>query len=142
MRTTKATTAALAVCALALAACASVEPPPLPRTELLAEAPERPYESVGRIAARGEPGMHRRLVYEALRRKADALGADAVLKLEERTLQQRAPAPYDPPQRPLLGNAYPGPLQSFDPGAFPPEGAQLRVRGPYFVVEGLAIRYK
>ena len=134
--------ATAAVCFMALAACAGVQPPAPPQAEMLSQPPQRPYEDIARIEARGEPGTHRRLVYDELLRKADALGADAVVRLEEYTLQNRTPAPYDPPQRPLLGNAYPGPLQSFDPGAFPPEGAELRVRGPYFVVEGLAIRYK
>jgi hypothetical protein len=132
---------AAAALLIALAACAAVEPAP-PRAALLAEPPDTSYEEVARIEARGQPGTHRRLVYEKLRRKADALGADAVLKLEERTLHDGTPAPYDPPQRPLLGNAYPGPLQVLEPGAFPPKGASLRVRGPYYVVQGMAIRYK
>lgn len=133
--------AGVLACVLVLAGCASVEPP-APSAEILSEAPPRPYEALGRVQARGAPGTHRRLVYEELRRKADALGADAVVKLEEHTREALAPAPYDPPQRPLLGNAYPGPLQSFEPGAFPPEGADTRIRGPYLVVEGLAIRYR
>ena len=134
--------AAAAFCAIALAACASVEPPAPPQAALLAEAPQRAYQEIGRVVVRGEPGTHRRLVYQELRRKADALGADAVIELDARTLRALAPAPFDPPQRPLLGNAYPGPLQAFEPGAFPPEGDDMRVRGAYLVVEGLAIRYQ
>jgi hypothetical protein len=118
-----------------------MQPAP-PRAELLAEAPRRAYEEVAWVQARGAPGTHRDLVYDELRRKADALGADAVLKPVERTLHDHTPAPYDPTQRPLLGNAYPGPMQVFEPGAFAPGGADLRVRGPYYLVEGMAIRYK
>jgi hypothetical protein len=64
-----------------------------------------------------------------------------VVKTGERALVDATPAPYDPPDRPLLGNAYPGPLRSLEPGAFPAEGARMKVRGRYYAVEGIAIRY-
>lgn len=108
---------------------------------LLAEPPQRPYEKIARIEARGAPGAQPRHAYDELRDRAGALGADAVIKAGEHRLRDATPAPYDPPDRPLLGNAHPGPLGVFDAGAFPPAGADMRVRGPYYVVEGVAIRY-
>ena len=102
---------------------------------------ERPYEVVGRLHVRGDPGEPVRHVHDELRWRANALGADAVVKTGESELPEHAPAPYDPPDRPLLGNAYPGPLRSLEPGAFPPAGRDLKVRGRYYVVEGIAIRY-
>jgi hypothetical protein len=55
------------------------------RIELLGGTPGRPYEEIGHIEARGRPGEHRRYVYQELRNKARALGADAVMSVEERT---------------------------------------------------------
>ena len=128
-------------CVLALGACAAPQGAVERQVVLLAEAPQRPYEEIARIEARGAPGTQQPDAYAELREKAGALGADAVIKLAERRRHDATPAPHDPPDRPRLGNAYPGPLGAFEPGAFPAEGADLRIRGPYYVVEGIAIRY-
>jgi hypothetical protein len=69
-----------------------------------------------------------------------ALGADAVMSVEERTGEDRLPA-RDAGEAPLFGNAYPGPVRRLEPGAFPPAGFDVRVSGPYYEVEGVAIRY-
>jgi hypothetical protein len=131
----------LAGAALA-AACAAPSPSPSgSRVALLDERPRRPHDVVARLEVRGDPGVPVEHAYGELRWKADALGADAVVKTAERSRLARAPARYEPPDRPLLGNAYPGPLRDLEPGAFPPEGRKLKVRGKYYVVEGLAIRY-
>ena len=108
-----------------------------PQARLLAEVPQRPYDEIARIEARGAPGTNPRDACAELREKAGALGADAVIKVAQRRRHDATPAPYEPP----LGNAYPGPLGALEPGAFPAAGADLRIRGPYYVVEGIAIRY-
>lgn len=123
------------------AACASAPRPPEQPVAVLEEEPGRPHEVIAQVTARGIPGASIALVHDKLRDKARSLGADAVIAVETRQHFDATPAPYDPPQRPLLGNAYPGPLHSFDPGSFPPEGFNVRSRGPYYVAEGLAIRY-
>jgi hypothetical protein len=69
-----------------------------------------------------------------------ALGADAVMSIEERTGEDRLPA-RDAGEAPLFGNAYPGPVRRLEPGAFPPAGFDVQVSGPYYEVEGVAIRY-
>lgn len=128
------------VLAVLVAACAS--PAPASLVPLLAEAPSQPYELVARLEARGDPGEPIEYAYDELRWKANALGADAVVKTEARALVDRTPPTTPPPERPLLGNAYPAPLRSLEPGAFPEAGRDLKVSGQYFVVEGLAIRYR
>ena len=122
-------------------ACAA---PPIadPTIPMLAQAPTRAYEEIAPVAARGDPGTPLPYVYDELRRKAQALGADAVIRTTQQNRLERAPAPYDPPDAPLLGNAYPGVLDSTQPGGFPPAGRGLRTRGRVYVVEGMAIRYR
>ena len=110
------------------------------RIELLGGTPGRPYEEIGHIEARGRPGEHRRYLYQELRNKARALGADAVMSVEERTREDRMPA-RDAGEAALLGNAYPGPVRRLEPGAFPPAGSDVQVSGPYYEVHGIAIRY-
>lgn len=130
----------LLVCA-ALAGCAAQAPVTDAPVAVLDGKPQRPYEVIERIEARGVPGAHVRLVREALADKARALGAEAVVAVEERKHFDGLPAPHDPRERPLIGEAYPGPLGAFERGAFPPAGSDVRSRGPYYVLEGLAIRY-
>jgi hypothetical protein len=124
---------------VALAACAAHAPAPEP-VPLLTELPDRPHEVLGRVEARGAPGANVRHVYEDLRQKAGALGADAVVELVQRKRYDAAPARSDP-QRPELGQAYPGPLEALEPGYFPSYGFDVRTSGTYYVVAGLAIRY-
>jgi hypothetical protein len=126
---------------LGLAACAVPTPNPGRPVALLQAEPERPHEVIGKVEARGTPGDNLRRVHEQLRDKARALGADAVVEVEVRQHFDATPAPYDAPQLPLPGNAYPGPLHSFEPGAFPPAGFDVRARGSYYVIEGLAILF-
>lgn len=108
---------------------------------MLAQKPDRPYEEIARLEVRGEVGAAPQQLYDELRERAHALGADAVVPIDQHALSDATPAPYDPPQRPLLGNAYPGVFSAFERGAFPPEGFEVRTRGRYYVVEALAIRY-
>jgi hypothetical protein len=126
---------------LLLAACAA---PPVERgrmVPLVGEPPPRAYEEIARLEVRGDTGAPVQHAYDELRWRAAALDADAVIKTGERTHVDRTPAPYDPAERPLMGNAYPGPLGVFEPGAFPPAGEGLKARGTYYEVEGIAIRY-
>jgi hypothetical protein len=107
--------------------------------ELIEGAPGRPYDEIGRIEARGRPGEHRSYVYQELRNKARALGADAVIRIEERSAIERLPPPRAG-EAPLMSNAYPGPLQRFERGALPSAGFDVRVGGRYYEVSGVAVR--
>lgn len=109
--------------------------------QLLGGRPDRPYDEIGRIEARGSPGEQRSFVYQELRNKARALGADAVIEFEERTRMDRLPA-TDAGEAPRLGNAYPGVLRKTEPGAFPPAGFDVQAGGRYYEAEGIAIRYR
>lgn len=131
----------LSFAAYAMAGCAASRGERESLVPMLQTQPARPYEAVGRLQVRGDPGEPVQYVHDELRWRASALGADAVWKTQERALVDQEPAPYTPPDRPLLGNAYPGPLRSLEPGAFPPAGRDLKVRGRYYVVEGIAVRY-
>jgi hypothetical protein len=132
----------LLAAAAALGACAAPESRvERDRIPLLTERPERPHEVIASVEARGFPGTHLAYVYDDLRRKALALGADAVVRVEERTHTDAVPPPSDSQDRPAIGNAYPGVLGIFEPGALPPAGFDVQTSGPYYVVDGLAIRF-
>lgn len=125
---------------VALTSCAAPGPAPEP-TQLLYERPDRPHEVIARVQVRGRPGTHVAYVYDDLRHEAGALGADAVVRTAQRRHTDATPLPDKPEKRPELGRAYPGPLDAFEPGHFPVHGFDLQTSGPYYVVEGLAIRY-
>ncbi|HEX6268091.1 MAG TPA: hypothetical protein VFZ81_14500 [Burkholderiales bacterium] len=109
--------------------------------ELIGGAPGRPYDEIGRIEARGRPGEQRSSVYQELRNKARALGADAVIQVEERAQKRRRLPQSGASEAPLLGNAYPAPARKTEPGAFPPAGFDLQTSGPYYEVRGIAVRF-
>lgn len=107
--------------------------------ELLRGAPARPYEEIGAIEARGRPGEQLGFVRQELRNKARALGADAVIELDERSAFHGAPGREAEPD--LLGNAYPGPVHRVDPGSLPAYGFELQTGGRYYELRGVAVRY-
>jgi hypothetical protein len=87
--------------------------------ELLGGKPDRPYDAIGRIEARGRPGDRRSYARQELRNKARALGADAVIFVEE----------------------HPGVLRKTQPGAFPHYGFDVQTGGVRYELRGLAVRY-
>jgi hypothetical protein len=109
--------------------------------ELLSETPQKPYEELGRVEARGVPGEQRSYVYQELCNKARALGADAVIQINERKRADPLP-PLDAGDAALMGNAYPGPLRKTEPGAFPQYGFGVQTGGVYYEVSGVAVRYQ
>lgn len=60
--------------------------------ELLGGRPQRPYEEIGRIEARGLPGEQRGFVRQELRNRARALGADAVVAMQESARHAEPPS--------------------------------------------------
>lgn len=134
MRPRAAAFAALFVCACASQGTATPEEP----IAILDQAPERPYVPVWPVSARAPASAGRSAIDEALRDQARELDADAVI-IERRYLDP-SPAPGD--ERSVgLGDPYPGVLESLEPGAFPRATTGVRVYGPHWIVEGLAIRF-
>ena len=125
---------------LGLGGCAGLAPEE--SVALLEQPPERAYRELGRIDAQGRIAGPRETAYDELRSRAAALGADAVIKLDE---ERRYRAPPDPSLegRTALGDPYPDLVESLRPGFFGYEGSGLRtVGGYYWVVSGVAIAYE
>jgi hypothetical protein len=98
---------ALALLAATLAGCASVattvtllDPAqkfaPTERVAILLEYPPQPHVKVAMIEARGMAGGSEAELLEDARRKAQAIGADAVVRLEVTAIYQPPVRVYDP----------------------------------------------
>jgi hypothetical protein len=107
--------------------------------ELMRGAPQRPYEEIGAIEARGRPGEQLGFVRQELRNKARALGADAVIRVDEQSAFHGVPGREEQPD--LLGNAYPGPVYRVDPGSVPAHGFEMQTGGRYYELRGVAVRF-
>jgi hypothetical protein len=95
-----------------LSACAAPAPDHA-LVPLLENRPAQPHEELAHLQARGDPGAPLRYAYdELLIRPTGRFWATP-----------------------------PGPLENFEPGAFPPAGEGFKSRGRYYLVEGIAIRY-
>jgi hypothetical protein len=112
--------------------------PPAAATEILFSAPRRPYSEIAVLESRGELGVSSIDVLEDLRRKAQALGADAVIVTANEGRYQPPVAVYDP--------------WFYDPffyrqrylyGPYSPYGDFRVIEGGYYdVAKGIAIRYQ
>jgi hypothetical protein len=107
--------------------------------ELLRGAPARPYEEIGAIEARGRPGEQLGFVRQELRNKARALGADAVIRLDEHNGLHASRGREEQPD--LIGNPYPGPVYRVDPGSVPAPQLEMQTGGRYYELRGIAVRY-
>jgi hypothetical protein len=133
--------------AFALAACASVSTqvvefkpaqkyPPTQYVEVLLEKPTRPHLEIALIESRG--GSEAEMLNDA-RRKAGALGADAIVKLETERLYHEPVAVYDPWYDPFYWGYYRHP--AFGP-IMHPWGPYRMVGGGYtYVLKALAVKY-
>lgn len=138
----------LASIALLVTACATVSThvvpltadlklPPTQHVDILLEKPSRPYREIALLESRGMVGDAEAQLWEDARAKAQALGADALIRLEvERT--------YHPPvvyYDPFLSPYYPWfyPHAHFYPGPFP----EYRVipGGIEYTLKTMAIKY-
>jgi hypothetical protein len=88
--------------------------------ELMRGAPQGPYEEIGAIEAR-------------------ALGADAVIRVDEQSAFHGVPGREEEPDR--RGNAYPGPVHRVDPGSVPAHGFEMQTGGRYYELRGVAVRF-
>lgn len=140
--------AALAV--LSAAGCASVSTrvveldpalrlPPSQRVEILLEKPQRPYRQVALLESRGITDGEAELLEHA-RSKAQAMGADAIIRLEVEKMQRPPIVIYDPPYSPFHFGSW------FHRHAYwcPPLAGENRVFGAVtiFTLKALAIKYE
>jgi hypothetical protein len=112
---------------------------PSPRVEILLEKPRRSYTQIALLESHGTVGGSEAELLEDARRKAQQLGADAIVKLESALLYQQPVMVYDPwydppyyryPFRPFYG--YP-----MFPGEY-----RLVGGGHYHILKALAIKYE
>jgi hypothetical protein len=148
MRSTSLFAAALA--ALNAAGCASVSTrvveldptlrlPPSQRVEILFEKPQRPFRQIALIESRGIPDGEAELLEQA-RSKAQAMGADAIVRLEVEKTQRPPIVIHDPPYSPFHFGSW------FDRFMYwrPPLADEYRVFGAVtiFTLKALAIQYE
>ena len=136
--------------ALVIAGCATVSTRVVPldpvlkfapsqRVEILLEKPLRPYTQIALLESRGMVGGGESELLEDAREKAQAVGADAIIRLEvEKTLQPPV-AIYDPPYSPYFSHYS---LYGY-PYFYPPYYGGYRVigGGTIYTLKALAIKY-
>ena len=139
-----------ALFALLVAGCATVSTRVVPldpalkfapsqRVEILLEKPRRPYTRIALLESRGVAGGGEAELLEDAREKAQALGADAIIRLEvEKTIQPPITI-YDPPYSPFFY----GPSFHRYPYFYPPYYGEYRVigGGTLYTLKALAIKY-
>lgn len=112
---------------------------PSQRVEILLEEPPRHFTKIALLESRGMVGGGESELLEDARAKAQALGADAIVRLEvEKTVQQPV-AIYDPIYSPF----FPYHSQYRYPYFFPPYygGYRMIGGGTLYTLRALAIKY-
>lgn len=141
---------AAALAALGTAGCASISTrvveldpdlkfPPSRRVEVLLEKPQRPYRQIALLESRGVTDGEAELLEHA-RSKAQAVGADAIIRLAVEQTQRPPIVIYDPPYSPFHFGSW------FHRHAYraPPVAGEYRVFGAVtiFTLKTLAIKYE
>ncbi len=133
MRSQAQLTFALALLAAALAGCASVETQvtlfdpaqkfaPTEHVVILLDYPAQPHAKVALIEARGSVGGSEAALFEEARKRAQTMGADALVRLEVDAVYQPPVLVYDPAYSNMFYSRYRYPYRSFyyPPYAFSP----------------------
>jgi hypothetical protein len=136
------------VAALLIGGCATVsteivtlEPglqlAPSQSVEILLEKPQRPYREIALLESRGMVGDGEAALWHDAREKAQALGADALIRLEVDKTVQLPVILYDPFFSPFYSSYYPH--RYF----YPPYFTEYRLipGGPAYTLKTLAIKY-
>lgn len=131
------------------AACASVSTQVVPLgptlhlapsagVEILLEKPNRPYREIALLESQGMVGDTEADLWQDAREKAQAIGADALVRLEVYRTVHPPIAYYDPFLTPYYSPFYPTPY--FFPNPFP----EYRVipGGVAYTLKSLAIKYE
>jgi hypothetical protein len=134
---------------LLAAACASVSTQIVPLApalnlapstgvEILLEKPKRPHREIALLESRGMVGDTEADLWQDAREKAQAIGADALVRLEVYRTVHHPIVYYDPFLTPYYSPYYPTPY--FFPNPFP----EYRVipGGVAYTLKSLAIKYE
>lgn len=143
--------AMLALCTMIAAGCATVtthvvrlnpavQYPPTSSVEVLFERPSRPYVQIAMLEAEGEFGTSEVELLEDMRKRAQALGADAIVRTESERWYAPPVAVYDPWYDPFFyPRRYYGAFQPYGP----PYGDYSLVGGGYYyTAKAIAIKYQ
>lgn len=95
---------------------------PTEHAVILLEYPKQPHVKIALIEAQGSLGGSEAAVLEEARKRAQALGADAVVRLEVQEIYQPPVRVYDPAYPSMFSSRYRYPYRSFygPPYAFAP----------------------
>ena len=148
---------ALALLAISLAGCASVateitvlDPAqkfaPTEHVVILFDYPPQPYVKIALIEAQGSIGGSEAELLEEARKRARALGADAVVRLEVTAVYRPPVRVYDPAYANMFYPRYRYPFRSlYDPpysfSPFPYDGYRWVGGGDVQTLKAVAIRY-
>jgi hypothetical protein len=135
--------------ALLMAGCATVSTEIVPLSpglkfaptasvDILLEKPQRPYREIALLESRGMVGDSEAQLWQDAREKAQALGADALIRVEVHKTMVPPVAVYDPFLTPYYSPFYPTPY--FFPYPFP----EYRVfpGGVAYTLKTVAIKYE
>ena len=147
----------LALVAALLAGCASVSTEvtvldptqkfaPTERVVILFDYPPQPYVQVALIEAKGSVGGSESALFEDARKRARALGADAIVRLEVTAIYYPPVPVYDPTYGNLFYPRYRYyPYRSFYPpywySPYPYDGYRWIAGGDAQTLKAMAIRY-
>ena len=148
---------ALALFAIAAAGCAAVSTditvldpaqkfPPTENVAILFDYPPQPYVKIALIEARGGVGGSESALLDEARKRARALGADAVVRLEVTAAYHPPVRVYDPAYANMFYPYYRYPYRSFyyppySYAPFPYDGYRWVGGGDVQTLKAVAIRY-
>lgn len=138
----------IALAALFLSACATVSTDvvplspglkftPTPSVDILFEKPRRPYREIALLESRGMVGDGEAQLWQDAREKAQALGADALIRLEVYRTVVPPVAVYDPFLTPYYSPFYPSPYFF----AYPFPEYRVIPGGVAYTLKSIAIKY-
>ena len=115
----------------------AVQLAPTQDVEILFEKPQRPYREIALLESRGMVGDGEAALWQDAREKAQALGADALIRLEVDKTVQLPVILYDPFFSPFYSPYYPH--RYF----YPPYFSEYRVvpGGAIYTLKTLAIKF-
>ena len=121
--------------------------PPSEHVSVLFEYPPQPHIKLALIEAQGLPGGTEAELFDDARKRAAALGADAIVRLEITSVHQPPVLLYDPVYDPLLYRHYPYPYGRYYyapyPSPFYPRSGYRWVDGgDVKTLKAMAIRFE
>ena len=146
--------ALIAIVALVLAGCAAttsvvvLDPTkkysPSPSVEILLKRPQRPYVEIAKLESRGNVGEPETTVLEDARKRAQEIGADAIIVVDSSSIYQPPIIIYEPwpPYLPWYHDRWRGYQYWYYPPPFPyPFEPRTLPGGNAYTVRSVAIKY-